>query len=429
MKVLVERLNNNSTFEKIIGWTKLAGAVGIFQLMIQAISFACGIFVIRLLPTQEYALYTLANTTLGAMTILADGGIAAGVMAQGGQVWQDREQFGKVLATGLNLRKKFAAISLVIFLPGLLYLLHYHGASWATAALISVSIVPAFFTALSGTLFSIVPRLAQHIVPLQKVELGASVGRLVLLGLSIFAFPVAFIALLAAGLPQFWSNFQLKNISKAFVDDKQKPDAEIRVQIFAMVKRLLPESIYYCISGQLTIWIISILGSTAAVAQVGALGRVSILFILISTITSSLVVPRFARLPNDANTLLKRFLQIQLGLTGAYILIVGACWLFSSQILLVLGDKYTGLSKELVLLLIGSTISSMAGNSFYLSNNRGWVINPAIPIIVSIVSICLGVYFLKVSSLEGVLIFNIFIAIPQLIVHFTYAVIRARSVK
>jgi hypothetical protein len=429
MRVLVERLNNNSTFEKIVGWTKLAGAVGIFQLLIQGISFACGIFVIRLLPTQEYALYTLANTTLGAMTILADGGIASGVMAQGGQVWQDREQFGKVLATGLDLRKKFAAISLLVFLPVLLYLLHYHGASWLTASLICASIIPAFFTALSGTLFGIVPKLAQHILPVQKVELGASVGRLALLALSIFFFPLAFVAILAAGLPQFWANFRLKSIARIFVDDKQKPDAAIRLQIFTMVKRLLPESIYYCISGQLTIWIISILGSTAAVAQVGALGRVSIIFVLISTITAALVVPRFARLPNDSSILFKRFLQIQLGLIAAYVAIVGACWLFSSQILLVLGDKYTGLSRELILLLIGSTISSMSGNSFYLSNNRGWVINPFIPIAVSIASICVGVYFLKISSLEGVLIFNILIAIPQFIVHFTYAVIRAKSAK
>lgn len=429
MRVLVERLNNNSTFERLIGWTKLAGTVGIFQLLIQGISFACGIFVIRLLPTQEYALYTLANTTLGAMTILADGGIASGVMAQGGQVWQDREQFGKVLATGLDLRKKFAAISLLVFLPVLLYLLHYHGASWLTAALIGVSIIPAFFTALSGTLFSIVPRLAQHILPVQKVELGASVGRLALLALSIFFFPLAFVAIFAAGLPQFWSNFRLKNIARIFVDDKQKPDAEIRLQIFAMVKRLLPESIYYCISGQLTIWIISIMGSTAAVAQVGALGRVGILFILISTISASLIVPRFARLPNEASTLFKRFVQIQLGLIAAYVAIIGMCWVFSSQILLILGDKYAGLSKELILLLVGSTISSMAGNSFYLSNNRGWVINPFIPIVVSIASICIGVSVLKISSLEGVLIFNILIAIPQFIVHFTYGVIRARSVK
>jgi O-antigen/teichoic acid export membrane protein len=429
MKVLVERLNDNSTFGKIIGWTKLVGTVGIFQLLIQAISFACGIFVIRLLPTQEYALYTLANTTLGAMAILADGGIAAGVMAQGGQVWQDREQFGKVLATGLDLRKKFAAISLLVFLPVLFYLLHYHGASWVTAALIAASIIPAFFTALSGTLFSIVPKLAQHIVPLQKVELGANIGRLALLALSIFAFPLAFVAILSAGLPQFWSNFRLKSIARVFADDKQKPDVEIRLQIFAMVKRLLPESIYYCISGQLTIWIISILGSTAAVAQVGALGRVSIIFVLISTITAALIIPRFARLPNDSATLLKRYLQIQLGLLIAYAAVVGFCWIFSSQILLVLGNKYTGLSRELILLLIGSTISAMAGNSFYLSNNRGWVINPIIPIVVSIASICAGVYFLKISSLEGVLILNIIIAIPQFIVHFTYAVVKARTVE
>jgi hypothetical protein len=363
------------------------------------------------------------------MSILADGGIAAGVMSQGGQVWQDREQFGKVIATGLDLRKKFAVGSLLLFLPVLLYLLHYHGASWLTATLIAAAIIPAFFTALSGTLFGIVPKLAQHILPLQKIELGASLGRLALLSLSIFFFPLAYVAILAAGLPQFWSNLQLRKVAKEFIDDKQKPDVAIRLQILTMVKRLLPESIYYCVSGQLTVGIISVLGSTAAVAQVGALGRVGIIFVLISTITASLIIPRFARLPNDASILLKRYLQIQLALMVAYGAVIGVCWLFSSQILLILGNKYAGLSKELILLLIGSTVSALSGNSFYLSNNRGWVINPTIPIVVSVASICAGAFFLKISSLEGVLIFNILVAIPQLIVHVVYAIVRARGVK
>lgn len=72
-------------------WAKLIAITGSAQVMVQAIGFISGILVIRLLPTHEYALYTLANTMLGTMTLLADGGIATGVMSQGGKVWQDKQ--------------------------------------------------------------------------------------------------------------------------------------------------------------------------------------------------------------------------------------------------------------------------------------------------------------------------------------------------
>src|SRR5436853_1163 len=136
MKGLVQRIYSNTNYIKAIEWGKHISITGSAQIVVQAIGFISGILVIRLLQTNEYALYTLANTMLGTMIILADGGISAGVMAQGGKVWQDREKLGVVLATGLNLRKKFATASLLIATPILLFLLQRHGASWLMAILV-----------------------------------------------------------------------------------------------------------------------------------------------------------------------------------------------------------------------------------------------------------------------------------------------------
>lgn len=187
MKALTQRVYSNASFSKILTWTKLVSITGASQLLIQGLSFVSGILIIRLLPTSEYGLYTLANTMLGTMLILADGGITTGVMAQGGKVWQSKEDLGRVLATGLDLRRKFAIISLLVAMPALLYLLRHHGASWLMSVLIAASLIPAFFTALSGTLLEIVPRLVQHVVPLQKIQVWGNAGRLLLLTLSVFS--------------------------------------------------------------------------------------------------------------------------------------------------------------------------------------------------------------------------------------------------
>jgi O-antigen/teichoic acid export membrane protein len=175
-----------------------------------------------------------------------------------------------------------------------------------------------------------------------------------LLLLTIFIFPWACIAIFAAGLPQIWGNRRLRKISSTYADWEQKPDPEIRKNILAIVRRILPGSIYYCVSGQITIWIISVFGTTAAVAQIGALGRLSMMLSFFSSLFGALIVPRFARLSNHNGVILKRFLQIQLGLVALFITVILLVSMFPAQLLWILGKNYSMLGKELILSVAGS---------------------------------------------------------------------------
>ncbi|MCX6219057.1 polysaccharide biosynthesis protein [Spirosoma sp.] len=429
MKAVLSQLTNNPSYAKLWHWIKLVSITGTAQVTVQAIGFISGILVIRLLPTQEYALYTLANTMLGTMTVLADGGISTGVMAKGGKVWQDRQRLGEVLATGFNLRKKFAVVSLCIALPILVYLLHHHDASWTMSILIVLALIPAFFTSLSGTLLEIAPKLHQEVAPLQKIQVGVALSRLVLLSLSIFTFPVTFIAILSAGLPQIWANRRIRKISSVFADTTQAINLTDQKEILYMVKRLLPEAIYYCVSGQLTIWLISIYGSTAGVAQAGALGRLPVALTLFTVLFGSLVLPFFSRTPAVKTIVLQQYLKIQAGLVVLGLCIVGGVVLFSGPILTILGPQYTGLTSELIIMMVGSTISFIATSSFFLCTCRGWVINPAISITISIGAIIAGVSIIDVSTLKGIFWLNIFTSIVHLIMHLAYGIHRIVTIK
>jgi hypothetical protein len=189
MKTITSQINISVYYARALEWGKLISITGSSQLLIQGLGLISGILVIRLLPTQEYGLYTLANTMLGTMIVLADGGISSSVLARGGKVWMDRNKLGAVLATGFNLRKKFAKVSLIVAIPFLLYLLRHHHAGWLTSLLIISALIPAFFTALSGNLLSVGPSLHQSIAPLQKVQMGVSIGRLIMLLLTLFFLP------------------------------------------------------------------------------------------------------------------------------------------------------------------------------------------------------------------------------------------------
>ena len=415
MKDIFIKFKQHPNYDKILGWGKLISITGSAQIIVQAVGFASGILIIRLLPVQEYAFYTLANTMLGTMTVLADGGITTGVMAQGGKVWQDKEKLGIILATGLDLRRKFAILSLLISVPILFYLLLHNGASWLTSVLIVLALIPAFYAALSDSLLEVAPKLHQIILPLQKNQVEVGIGRLLLSGLSMLIFPWAFVAVLAAGIPRIWGNFGLRKIVYTIASKDQQPSVEVKNEILDLVKRILPTSIYYCVSGQITIWLISIFGNTTSLAQLGALSRLSVILSVFVTLVTTLIVPRFAKLVLDKKILLLRFVQIMLILIVILSLIVLIVYIFPFPILWILGNDYKGLNYELLLSITGSCISLLSGIAFSLYSSRGWAMSPVLLISINLFGIIVFASILDLSNLEGVLFLNIALGLVALL--------------
>lgn len=415
MKDTFKKLKQHPKYNAVLSWGKLISIIGIAQIILQFVGFASGILVIRLLPVQEYAFYTIANTMLGTMSILADGGISTGVMAQGGKVWQDKQKLGAVIATGLYLRRKFAIVSLIVSTPILIYILLHNGASWLMAVMIALSLIPAFYAALSDSLLEIVPRLHQSIVPLQKNQLVVSLGRLLLSAISLFIFPWTFVAILASGMPRIYGNIKLKKISKGFVDTEQKPDSVIRGDILKVVKRSLPTLIFFSFSGQITIWIISVFGKVTSIAQLGALGRIAILLTVFSVLIGTLVVPRFSRLENNISILLLRYTQVLFVCTFVMILFAGGIYMFSDTILWILGSQYNSLNFELFLIMISACLNLISGVAFSLYSSKGWVLSPFYSISKAILVIIIAIFAFDLSTLEGVLYLDILFAITAVL--------------
>ncbi len=401
------KVKDHPHFSKAIHWGKLVSVTGFAQVIVQAVGFLSGILIIRLLPVEEYALYTLANTMLGTMTVLADGGISSGVMAQGGKVWQDKEKLGIVLATGLDLRRKFAIFSLLVSVPILMYLMIEHGASWYTATMIALSLIPAFYAALSDTLLQVPPKLHQAITPLQKNQVGVGLGRLALNAGLLFIFPWTAIALLANGFPRVYGNYRLKKIAAPFTNAQCKPDPKIRKEILTIVRRVMPGAIYYAFSGQITIWLISIFGTTTSIAQLGALGRFAMLYTFISVLLNTLIIPRFARM--NVKTIK---LQSTLYKIIAIVLGIGLCSvilfkIFDVYILQIIGDQYNHLNKELVLIAISSSLVLLSGTINNLLSSRGIIVPPQWFISLTIATQILAAIILPIDQLIGVIVYSI----------------------
>lgn len=393
---------------------------GSAQVIVQATAMITGILVIRMLPPQEYAYYTLANTMLGTMSVLADGGISAGVMSEGGKVWQDKEKLGSVLATGLDLRRKFAIGSLMICVPILAYLLIYHGASLLMTVLIIAALIPAFYAAMSDTLLEIVPKLHQDIKPLQKNQINVNIGRLILTGFMVFLFPWTFVAILGAGIPRLIGNIKLRKISTTNATIDHSSNKETKKEILGKIKHLLPTSLYYCLSGQISIWLVSIFGTTYSIAQIGALAKLSVVLNLFGILINTLIIPRFARLPFQKKLLSEKFIQIQICLIILCITIIVFSVLCSTQLLWIIGENYSSLNYELVLCITGACMGLLAGSVFSLYISRGWIINPLFSIPVNILSILCASLLFDISSIQGILWLGIFTSLVQFLMNFIF---------
>lgn len=426
---MLNRIKEHRNYDKALQWGKLISITGSAQIIVQVVGFASGILIIHLLPVNEYALYTLSNTMLGTMTLLADGGIGTGVFSQGGMHWQDKKKLGVILATGLKMRRKFAIGSLIFAIPILTYLLLINGANWLITILIVASLIPAFFAALSDSLLEIFPKLHQDILPLQKNQVSVGIWRLILTGLTIFIFPFSFIAILAGGIPRIYGNIKLRKIAENFADKNQTSDPIVEKEIISIVKKILPGAIYYCLSGQITIWLISIAGNTTSVAQIGALGRVSVLIGIFATVFSTLLVPRFARQNNEYKVLLNQFILNLLLVLFTCIILILIVWCLSAQFLWILGANYKGLDFELVLNVIASCIGLITGLLFSLSSSRGWLMNPYLYIVSNLLFIVSGILLFDISSLIGILRFNIFISVIQAIVYAFYTLFKINKLR
>jgi O-antigen/teichoic acid export membrane protein len=406
-------------------WGRLISITGSVQILVQALGLISGILIIRFLSTSEFALYTLANSMLATTTVLADSGIGAGILANGGKVWDSREGLGMVVVTGINLRRKFAFLTLFIALPLLFYLLLHHHASWPMAVLIVLSLIPAFYTALSDTLYEIPLKLNQDISALQKNQMQANISRFVLLVASLFFLPFTFVTMLCTGLTRLWANIKLRRKALKYADLTQGQDPVVRRDIVNMLKRTMPSTIYYCASSQITIWLISIFGNTTAIAQVGALERIAAVLSLISVLFSTLVIPRFARLPQNSRLLILRFLQITGTLVCLSAVICIGFYVFSDQVLYILGPKYAQLNTALMVVTIGACLKLMAGVANYLSVARGWAIAPVLYITVSVFVQVVLICFMDLSLLYNVLLLSIINGAVALLLYCFYFFYRA----
>ncbi|MBW4561273.1 MAG: polysaccharide biosynthesis protein [Mojavia pulchra JT2-VF2] len=385
-----------------VHWLKILSKFVSIQIVVQALGLVSGILLVRTLDQQQYAYFTIANTMQATMNLLADIGIGTSLSAIGGKVWQDRYRFGQLINTAMRLRYSLAAISVTIVTPILIWMLIHNGASKIYAILISIVVLAGLNFQLTSDVLIVVPRLHSQINKMQKLDLFSAFFRIVFLGLGYLTFWNAGVAIASTSLVSGLQRFVLGGWVSENIDMHSPFNNEDKSFILKTIKNTLPSTIFFCFQGQLSIFIITIFGNTKSIAEIGALGRISIIFTLINSVMTAIILPSFSRC-QSAKLLTKRYLQILSIFFGFSLLLIFLSVIFPSEILWILGGKYQHLKNELVLMVILTVVNSFVGIMSSLNFSKAWIEFIWIEIPMRLVLQAILLMILNISTIQGVI--------------------------
>jgi O-antigen/teichoic acid export membrane protein len=413
----VTDVSQSPYLQRLIRSGRVVGGFVTIQMIVQMIGFLSGILLIRILDQREYAFFTIANTMQGTLNLLADIGISIGLVSIGGRVWQDRTRFSELISTGLYIRHRLALVAVIAVTPVLYFMLVRNGASLTYTLLLIVIILIGLAIQLEVGVLSVIPRLRADIKVIQRIDLLGAGLRLTILVLLAFVFLNAGVAVTVATIVILFQFLLLRRYSARVIDFRAPQNAEDRSAMLRFIRSQAANAVFYCFQGQITIFLISFFArQTSSVAEVGALGRLAMIFVVLANLLSNIFVPAFARC-HDPRRLRSLYFQIAGGVALFCIVVLVAASIFPDQFLFVLGNKYAHLHRELLLMVGSAVIAALTGTFWSLNSAKAWITGSWLYIPLTLLAQVALIPFTDFSNVQSVLIFNLVSAVPNLLLN------------
>jgi O-antigen/teichoic acid export membrane protein len=365
---------------RVESWALKLGEFFLAQGLLQVLMAVGGFLLLRWMPVEDYAVFTLAFAIQSAMIAFVDVGFTGAIVPLVGARVHDRAVIGAYVAGARRLRLWLLPFVLAGGLAAFWVLGTRQHLGLATVAglfaLVALTIWCNAISVLYGGPIVIRQELrflqgTQNVMGVVRVgayALGHAFGWLG----SIFA--LALNAALNGGLA--WA---LRRRGGPTFDEPtgDSPAAvAARGEILRFVRPQVPVMVFNAVQGQILIFLISVFGNGAALAATGALSRLNLMFSVAPYFLGWIVQPYFSRI--DARLVPRRFWQLTLGCGGVLALapLIGFVW--PEPFLWLLGSNYGHLRLEVGLLLLAGSIGTAVGLVSTLSLSRHWIFSDAI---------------------------------------------------
>jgi O-antigen/teichoic acid export membrane protein len=372
-----------------------------------------GLLCVRLLPIGEYAKFVVVFAIQGSLMVLLDVGISGAFIPLIGERIEDRQLIADYLASLRQIAQWLYAIAAPLAIVTYPFLVRNRHWGWQTVtAMIVIVLISAWFARVGASYGSvlIVRRDRSY---WYRTQIVSSLGALALLGVFVAfhrfgAFTAILIGvarIIAVAIAYYFRAQKLLGV-------KGTSSREKRTAIVQLTLPAVPSVVYYALGGQISVFLITIFGRTAAVASVGALSRLGQIFLLLTPINGILVEPYFARLPKK--DLKSHYLMAMAGASACGAGIVAIARIWPELFLWVLGPKYAGLRTEVVLVMSLGAIGLVGGVMASINNARRFIYYSFV-LTDNVLTLILQVLFIwkvDLSTVRAVLWFGIASSLP-----------------
>jgi hypothetical protein len=344
------------------------------QGLVQLFGFVAGILVVRNLEKVEYAHYAIIVALIASMTLVSESGVSSVLLSQGARVGSDASRLSSLFGGALRFRRLFGSIVLVFGNIGMALLLLQNGASWSEIVTYSIIVTATSFQLFGKGVAQARLRLMSDFRTIQRVAFGSAAGRTLLIALFVMTTQLSVTALLLIGLcATTFESTRTRRVGFADLDRAAPHLFEDRRAFGSAVRQTLPMNLLLVLQTQLLYFLLGSAGSTETLAEIAALSRFAIVFVILNSVVADIGSGLVARTLNSRGALLRITGRIM----GAYVavaaLFVLVAWLAAPWLVLLLGPSYEGLEGPLVVVAAGSAAINSMNALTSINQARGWI--------------------------------------------------------
>lgn len=370
-----------------------------------------GLLLVRLLPVSEYGFYTLVLAAFTFICTFSDLGATETLSFFRWRGGKRNKTWMPYFHAVLRFRRTVFVLGFVCGAAYVLYTGRHVGEDMPTVfAGILLMGISAWFAIQAG-IVSYVFKLEQRYRQAYAVELSNESAKLaIVLIIWAFGMATALAGLVSISLGALLAALLANSLLAGKGDmgahtSKQQARRTNRV-LLKQIAPTLPGSIYFSLQGVLVTLIAAYYGTVANVAEVGALGRLGALIGVLAGFTGTVFVPRLLAI-SDEKLFFRRYLLWWLVIFTIACLIMLAVWLFPSELLFLLGESYSGLHRELLVLAATAIVGMWGGFAWNISRARGWVKYHSCSVALTVICQIGMFFFLDFSTTLGVLLFGL----------------------
>ncbi len=398
-------------------WARLISHFLAGQISIQLVNLATGLLLLRWLPVEQYAQFSVAFAFQSTISMLVDVGFSNSIVALVGERGSDPDVVGGFLRSAQHYRNRMFLV--IAVLAAVAFPLVTHAQHWgvATKAWLFAAIMCSVL--LQRQIMYGAPLLIhRRLTPYYVSQLSAAAVRL---GLALILFRLGALTAVATAwlttLSIAMTGLIYHMQARPLIREPKHADSKFNRDMIQLITPLIPGIIFTAFQTQIAVGLITLFGRTKNIAEVSALGRLGQLFLIFSAFNSVMIEPHMARLPRSMVP--RRYVQIALCGLAVAGLVTAAAFLFPGPLVMLLGHSYKNLRSD-VGWVVGATCFGYAAGVLWVMNSSRkflywWYTGAYIAVI--LISQFLCILFLDLSTTRNVLYFMLITNAATFLVH------------